>query len=132
MRRVRLLLAPVAAHVIASVMTFTGAQAQPSTFSAKVSVGSPSNVVPRSHQNEPAVAIDASNPSILVAGSNDYIDQQECPQPLVVSIGSCTPTPTRPNTGVSGVYFSFDSGQSWTQPTYTGWTRRSCDPTTVC
>jgi hypothetical protein len=99
--------------------------------SARVSVGSPSNLTPRNHQNEPAVAIDAHMPNILVAGSNDVIDQQPCPQPTTISIGSCQPNP-RPNTGVSGVYFSFDSGQSWIQPEYTGWTRRDCDPATVC
>jgi len=83
---------------------------------------------PRNHQNEPAVAIDAHAPNVLVAGSNDYIDQQPCPRQTAVEFGSCVP-PSRTNTGVSGVYFSFDSGRSWTQPTYTGWTRRDCSPT---
>jgi hypothetical protein len=131
MRRAFLGFASIAVLILGGMMG-PGARAQTSTATALVSVGSPSDIVPRSHQNEPAVAIDANNPSILVAGSNDYIDQQECPQPLVAQIGSCTTNPTRPNTGVSGVYFSFDSGHSWTQPTYTGWTRRDCSPTTVC
>src|SRR6266508_6067076 len=98
---------------------------------ALVSVGSPSNLTPRNHQNEPAVAIDAHMPNVLVAGSNDVIDQQPCPHPTTITIGSCQPNP-RPNTGVSGVYFSFDSGHSWIQPEYTGWTRRDCSPTNVC
>ncbi len=98
---------------------------------ALVSVGSPSDLTPRNHQNEPAVAIDANNPSFLVAGSNDYIDQQRCPQATAVEQGSCVP-PARTNAGVSGVYFSFDSGHSWIQPTYTGWTLRDCAPTVPC
>jgi len=102
------------------------AAAQTATAS-KVSVGSPSGTTPRNHQNEPAVAIDAHNPDVLVAGSNDYIDQQPCPHDLAVTIGSCLPA-GRTNAGVSGVYFSFDRGHSWTQPAYTGWTLRDCDP----
>ena len=52
------------------------------TTNAEVSVGSPHDVAPRSHQNEPVVAMDAHNPDVLVAGSNDYIDQQACPQDI--------------------------------------------------
>jgi hypothetical protein len=103
------------------------ASAAAATTSAKVSVGSPSGLTPRNHQNEPAVALDAHRPSTLVAGANDFIDQQPCPRTLALATGSCLPNP-RPNVGVSGVYFSFDSGHSWTQPTYTGWTARDCDP----
>jgi hypothetical protein len=119
------------AGVAVAVLSAMTGGAVAATTAAKVTVGSPTGETPRNHQNEPSVAIDASNPDFLVAGTNDFIDQQPCPQPMALQFGSCEP-PQRTNAGVSGVSFSFDRGHSWVQPEYTGWTLRDCDPTTVC
>jgi hypothetical protein len=97
---------------------------------AEVSVGSPHNIAPRSHQNEPVVAMDAHNPNVLVAGSNDYIDQQACPQDIATQIARCDDFSA--GIGVTGLYFSFDRGKTWIQPTYTGWQARDCGTATVC
>ncbi|MDQ3893227.1 MAG: hypothetical protein M3292_00970, partial [Actinomycetota bacterium] len=87
---------------------------------AQVTVGSPPDLTPRNHQNEPAVAMDAHQPNLLVSGTNDFIDQQPCPESIALSEARCDDfiAPV----GLSGVYFSFDGGLSWIQPTYTGWT----------
>ena len=98
--------------------------------SSRVSSGSPPGNTPQNHQNEPAVALDANRPNVLVAGSNDFVDQEACPQALAVNRGTCLDRAT--GVGLSGVYFSFDSGHSWTQPTYSGWTNADCPPTTLC
>src|SRR5204863_3960282 len=84
--------------------------ADPAT-GALVSVGSPTNITPPNHQNEPAVAVDANHPNVLVSGSNDYIDQPVCPRDLMAVSGRCDAFAT--GAGLSGVYFSFDSGHSW-------------------
>src|ERR1700694_362944 len=81
-------------------------------------VGRPATDFPPHNQNEPAVsvAIDPSHPNVVVSGSNDEIDNAPC------AGTNCSFTP-----GVSdnGVYFSFNGGRSYTEPTYTGWSART-------
>ena len=89
--------------------------------SVNVTSASPALPFSQNKQNEPAVAVDANHNSIMVAGSNDEIDEQACSSQFPAS-----PCPFTPGVGVSGVYFSFDSGKSWTQPMYTGYTARGC------
>ena len=43
-----------------------------------VSVGSPVTPFSQNKQNEPAVAIDAHAPNVVVAASNDEIDEESC------------------------------------------------------
>ena len=67
----------------------------------------------------------------LVAGWNDFVDWAPCPQADATEFGTCA-DPADDGVGLSAVAFSFDSGNTWIQPTYTGWTAADCDPTTTC
>jgi hypothetical protein len=80
---------------------------------SKVTVGSPVTPYLPNSSNEPALAMDANHPAVLAAGSNDLVDSSPCKG------SSCDLTP---DIGISGIYFSFDQGATWTQPTYTGLT----------
>jgi hypothetical protein len=83
---------------------------------AKVTVGSPPTPYLPNGSNEPALAMDANHPAVLAAGSNDLVDSSPCKG------SSCDLTP---DIGISGIYFSFDSGATWTQPAYTGLTAQN-------
>jgi hypothetical protein len=108
-----------------------GHTSQATGTGALVSVGSPTNVALRNGQNEPALAVDPTAPNILAAGGNDLVDTQPCSEQASTTAGTCYFPQGTYNLGVGlmGVYFSFDSGHSWIQPTYHGLTAAGCDPT---
>jgi len=115
--------------VAALTLTFIGpAIPSQATHGGDVLVtnGSPTGPFSQNKQNEPAVAIDANHTNILAAGSNDNIDMETC------NAGDPTTCPFTDGIGGSGIYFSFDSGDTWVQPTYQGLTARGCTGPDPC
>jgi hypothetical protein len=92
-------------------------------FNAQVNMTAPAppagmvDNFPPNKQNEPTIAIDPVS-GVLVAGSNDEIDEPLCTGAGTAgSPGSC---PFVNGVGNSGFYRSSDGGAHWTQPAYSG------------
>jgi len=85
----------------------------------RVNVANPPAPFPTDKSAEAAIAINPDQPDMVAAGAFDEVDEAPC--------GTAQSSATRPcpfvtGVGTSGVYFSYDRGHTWVQPTYTGWT----------
>jgi hypothetical protein len=108
------------AAALVCLATAALAGATPNGSDTRVTIGSPPSPFSQNKQNEPAAVVNPAVPTIAAAGVNEEVDMEACNNRSDVTC------PFTQGVGTSGVYFSDDSGSTWIQPKYTGWTARDC------
>ena len=102
------------AVLVVSAASFIDRQAN----NPQVSTDATSNtsaVFPTNKQNEPTIAVNPTNASILLAGSNDEQRQPPCGPGPVRGVGAAANDCSFfPDVGTSGIYRSTDGGNTWT------------------
>jgi len=127
----------VAQTVGASTSYATDELARGRATTALVNVASPPAPFQANLQAWPTMAVDPVNTQVLAATANDWVDMQPCSKQAATTGAGCGLPAADPNVGgssnrgvgFSAVYFSFDSGKRWVQPTYQGLTAAGCDAT---
>jgi len=142
-RRIRRWTALATVGGVAAVLVVAGSPASSATggrdkaTSALMNVASSAAPFQHNLQAWPTMAVDPVNTDVLAATANDWVDMQPCSKQAATTGAGCGLPAADPNVGgasnrgvgFSGVYFSFNQGRRWTQPTYQGLTAAGCDPT---
>jgi hypothetical protein len=123
MTKMRTRLLAVLASLALTVLLVSPAGAQ-ANRGVRINVANPEAPFPPDKAAEAFVAIDAHLPNVVAAGAFDETDEAPCGTPAAVTPGF-SPCNFAPGVGTSGVYFSFDSGEHWIQPSFTGLTAAS-------
>jgi hypothetical protein len=119
-----------------STFPATGEGARATATGALVNVASSAAPFQHNLQAWPTMAVDPVNTHVLAVTANEWADMQPCSKQAATTGAGCGLPAADPNfggasnrgVGFSGVYFSFDRGRRWVQPTYHGLTAAGCDP----
>src|SRR5215472_14086518 len=100
----------IAVLLLASFAAFSGATAVRAAV-VETAVSPAAAHFPQNKQNESPMAVNPQNPLVAVTGANDEIEEPDC-TPATGGSSSC---PFSPTTNTSGVYWTKNGGQTWSQ-----------------